>query len=405
EDGTDHELPWTILAYVRRTREHVLIGDASKPHPFSSDEYLARGQARSVLCLPLLRQEQFSGALYLENNLATNAFNPKRLALLGQIAAQAAISIENAQLYADVQRARAELRRSNDELEQRVEERTRELKDAQARLVDTARAVGMAEVASNVLHNVGNVLTSAVINLETMQRAVGASRVGRLKQATALLVENRGDLASFLAPSARGKNLPDYLAALAEELMTQQMSLLEDLDAMGRHIEHIRAIVQVQQTYARTSLMAEECDLTQLIDDALRIQMVALQRHGVTILRELAPLPRMKVDKHKVLQILINLISNAKYALDAMPEGERSLRVRLSSDGKRVRIQVADNGMGIPEESREKLFAHGFTTRKDGHGFGLHSSALAAQMLGGRLTLESEGPGKGAVATLELPLS
>jgi len=404
-DGPAYELPWTILSYVRRTREHVLIGDASKPHPFAADAYLARSGARSVLCLPLVRQDQFIGALYLENNLATNAFNPSRLVLLGHIASQAAISIENARLYADVQLAKAELRRSNDELEQRVEERTRELRDAQARLVDTARAVGMAEVASNVLHNVGNVLTSAVINLETMQRAVGASRVGRLKQATTLLLEHRTELASFLAPNARGKHLPDYLAALSDELMGQQMRLLEDLDAMGRHIEHIRAIVQVQQTYARTSLMEEECDLTQLIDDALRIQMVALQRHGVTIRRELAAVPRVQVDKHKVLQILINLISNAKYALDLIPEGERHLRVRLFAEGKRAHIQVTDNGVGIAPEARDRLFAHGYTTRKEGHGFGLHSSALAAQMLGGRLTLESEGPGKGAVATLELPLT
>jgi predicted ATPase/signal transduction histidine kinase/tRNA A-37 threonylcarbamoyl transferase component Bud32 len=404
-EGPASELPWTIVSYVRRTREHVLIGDASKPHPFAADAYLARSGARSVLCLPLLRQEQFIGALYLENNLATNAFNPSRLGLLGHIASQAAISIENARLYTDVQRARAELRQSNDELEQRVEERTRELKEAQARLVDTARSVGMAEVASNVLHNVGNVLTSAVINLETMQRAVGSSRVGRLKQATTLMLEHRADLARFLAPDARGRNLPEYLAALSDELMGQQMRLLEDLDAMGRHIEHIRAIVQVQQTYARTSLLAEECDLTQLIDDSLRIQMVALQRHGVSIRRELAPVPRVKVDKHKVLQILINLISNAKYALDPIPEGERHLRVRLFVEGGRAHIQVSDNGVGIAPEARERLFAHGFTTRKDGHGFGLHSSALAAQMLGGRLTLESEGPGKGAVATLELPLA
>ncbi|MBN1206284.1 MAG: AAA family ATPase [Myxococcaceae bacterium] len=407
EVGKDssQELPWTVLSYVKRSREHVLIGDASKPHPFSGDEYLARGAARSVLCLPLMRREQFSGALYLENNVATDAFSPGRLALLGHLASQAAISIENARLYAAVQRARQELRQANDALEQRVEERTSELKQAQARLVDTARAVGMAEVASNVLHNVGNVLTSAVINLEMMQRAVGASRVGRMKQATTLLLEHRQELSSFLAPGARGGHLPEYLAGAVDELMKEQTKLVEDIDAMGRHIEHIRAIVQVQQTYAKSSLMAEECDLRQLIEDALSVQMAALQRHGVSVVRELPPVLKVKVDKHKVLQILINLISNAKYALDAVPEGERHLRVRLMAEGRRARIQLEDNGMGISAEAREKLFSHGFTTRKDGHGFGLHSSALAAQMLGGHLTLESEGPGKGALATLELPLS
>ncbi len=403
--SADRELPWTILSYVKRTREPVLIGDASRPHAFQGDEYLARGKARSVLCLPLMRQEQFTGVLYLENNLATHAFSPKRMALLGHLASQAAISIENARLYADVQRARQELRQANDELEQRVEERTRELRQAQARLVDTARAVGMAEVASNVLHNVGNVLTSAVINLEMMQRAVGDSRVGKLKQATNLLLDHQQELSSFLAPGARGGHLPEYLSRLAGELMSEQTRLLEDMDAMGRHVEHIRAIVQVQQTYAKSSLMTEECDLGELIEDALRIQTAALQRHGVSVLRELSPVPRLKVDKHKVLQILINLISNAKYALDASPEGARHLKVRLEAEGERVRIQVEDNGVGISEETQKKLFSHGFTTRREGHGFGLHASALAAQMLGGRLMLESEGPGKGAVATLELPRS
>ncbi|WNG27395.1 AAA family ATPase [Cystobacter fuscus] len=398
-------LPWTLLSYVRRTREHVLIGDASLPHPFSSDAWLAQSGARSVLCLPLLRQEQFSGVLYLENNLATNAFSPARLALLGHLASQAAISIENARLYADVQHARMELRRANEELEQRVEERTRELKQAQARLVDTAREVGMAEVASNVLHNVGNVLTSAVVNLEMMRQSLGSSRVGRVKQTAALLVAQRDNLADFLTSSTRGRHLPDYLTALGEEMMREQMRLMEDMEVMNRHLEHIRAIVQVQQTYAKSALMTEECELSLLIDDALRIQLAALQRHGVTVHRELSPVPPVTVDKHKVLQILINLISNAKQALEPMPEGRRNLWVRLSAQGPVARIQVVDDGVGIAPEVKGKLFSHGFTTRKDGHGFGLHSSALAAQLLNGRLTIDSAGPGQGAVTTLELPLN
>ena len=132
--------------------------------------------------------------------------------------------------------------------------------------------------------------------------------------------------------------------------------------------------------------------------------MAELRRHGVTVHREFHPVPRMDVDKHKVLQILINLISNAKHALDAVPERQRNLRVRLSTDGQVARIELQDDGVGIAPEMAGSLFTHGFTTRKDGHGFGLHASALAARMLKGRLTLESEGPGMGAVATLELPL-
>jgi len=124
----------------------------------------------------------------------------------------------------------------------------------------------------------------------------------------------------------------------------------------------------------------------------------------VKVERHLAPLPQVMTDKHKVLMILVNLISNAKYALDSAPVGQRCLTLRLEAPAAdRVRIEVRDNGMGIEPELLTRIFQHGFTTRDEGHGFGLHSSALAAQELGGMLTAHSEGPGRGATFTLELP--
>ena len=405
-DTDEARLPWTLISYVRRTREHVLIGDASQPHPFSTDPWLEHGRARSVLCLPLLLQEELRGVLYLENNLATNAFTPSRLTLLDHLASQAAISLENARLYSEIQRAESALRAANDELEKRVEERTRELKQAQARLMDSAREAGMSEVASSVLHNVGNVLTSAVINLQTMSEAVSTSRMGRLKQVSTLVEQHRENLADFLTRDPRGSHLPEYLSALSDELLGEQRALQDSMGALGKHIDHIRIIVQVQQTYTRSTLLNEECDLAQLVDDALSIQLPSLQRHGITITQELSPLSKVWLDKHKVLQILVNLISNAKNAMQPLPETQRRLHLRLAAaEGNRARIQVMDNGMGIAPEIRERLFSQGFTTREGGHGLGLHSSALAAKLLGGRLTLESDGPGKGSTATLELPLT
>ncbi len=408
EDATptpdERRLPWTLITYTRRTREHVLIGDASLPHAFSRDPWLERGRPRSVLCLPLLRQEELRGVLYLENGLVSNAFTPARLGLLGQLAAQASISIENARLYAEVQRAEAALRGANDALEKRVEERTLELKRAQARLVGAARAAGMAEVASNVLHNVGNVLTSAVVNLQTMTETVSASRMGRLKQVSSLLESHAGDLLDFLTRDPRGAQLPAYLGALGDELLREKALLQESMSAMGKHMDHIRAIVQVQQNHTRGALLTEECDLSQLVDDALSLQLPSLVRHGIAVSQELTPLPPVRLDKHKALQILVNLISNAKNAMHALPEERRRLHVRLSAEGSLARIQVVDSGMGIAPEIRDRLFTQGFTTREGGHGLGLHSSALAAKRLGGRLTLDSEGPGQGATATLELPL-
>jgi signal transduction histidine kinase len=228
--------------------------------------------------------------------------------------------------------------------------------------------------------------------------------VGRLKQATTLLAQHRDTLADVLSREPRITQLMDYLPVLADELLREQATLREGMESMGMHIEHIRAIVQVQQNYASSTLLTEECDLSELVQDALRILMPALRRHGVTVTQELTTLPPAHLDKHKVLQILINLLSNAKKAVKPLPEGQRRVHVRLETVGPTARIQVVDNGVGIAPEHRQRLFSQGFTTREGGHGLGLHSSALAARTLGGSLRLESEGPGKGAIATLELPL-
>jgi predicted ATPase/signal transduction histidine kinase len=403
--AANEALPWAVLAYVRRTGEPVLIDDTSRPHAFSSDAELLRRQARSVLCLPLRRKEEFQGALYLENSLTTEAFSPERVALLSHIASQAAISIENARLYAEVQRAEAALRQSNEDLERRVEERTRELTQAQSQLVETARIVGMAEVATNVLHDVGDALTSVAADTDLMRRAATSSRLGRIKQVAVLLEENRDDLPGFFTHDLRGSRLVDYLSGLAMGLAQEHIALQQTLEDLSQHVNQVRDIVQMQRAYATSTQFPEECELGALLEEALRLQQGALKRAGVQVTRQVAPMPRVRVDRYKVLQILCNLLSNACHALEAVPPGSRILKVRLEARGEWARIQVIDNGVGIAPELKAQLFSQGFTTREEGHGIGLHSSALAAELLGGRLDLESEGLTKGATATLELPVS
>jgi signal transduction histidine kinase len=159
----------------------------------------------------------------------------------------------------------------------------------------------------------------------------------------------------------------------------------------------------MQQSYARRGGLTETLDLRVLVEDSLRMNEGAFSRHGVAIVRDYRDVPPIEVDKHKVLQILVNVIRNAKYACHE-GAGEKTVTVRIRAGKGSVLVSVIDTGVGIPKENLERIFSHGFTTRADGHGFGLHSSALAAKALGGTLEAHSAGPGRGATFTLTLPL-
>jgi two-component system, NtrC family, sensor kinase len=305
----------------------------------------------------------------------------------------------------ELQRREEALRQANEGLEQRVEQRTQELKEVHRQLVETARQVGRAEIATNVLHNVGNVLNSVYTSALVAQERLGKLKIESVERVAALLEEHRGELSTFLTEDKQGRNALPFLSRLGKHMLAERQELQTLLGDVSRHTEHIGAIVKLQQQYARVpQQMYEPVQLGELVEDALRINQAALGRHSVRVERHLEELPPVETEKHKVLMILVNLISNAKYAVASLPEEERLLTVTVGrSAAGRFIIEVRDNGMGIAPEMLTRIFQYGFTTREEGHGFGLHSSALAAQELGGSLTAHSDGPGQGAAFTLELP--
>ena len=299
--------------------------------------------------------------------------------------------------------------RTPEELEREIAERKRSEKQLTVihkQLLETSRLAGMAEVASSVLHNVGNVLNSVNISSTVMSDNVRNSKLANLSKVAGMIREHRNDLATFLTSDPKGKQLPDYLNQLAEHLGTEQKSTLCELESLSKNIEHIKDIVTMQQSYARASSIEEALEVTDLVEDALRMNEGALVRHDVRVVREYAQMPPLRADKHKVLQILVNLIRNAKYALDEGGRSDKRLTVRVRMNGQdRVQMEVDDDGIGIAPEIMPRIFEHGFTTRKEGHGFGLHGSILTAKGMGGSLNVRSDGLGKGAAFTLELPLS
>jgi PAS domain S-box-containing protein len=279
----------------------------------------------------------------------------------------------------------------------------RELERINNQLIETSRNAGMAEVATNVLHNVGNVLNSVNISSGLIVESVRKSRASSLAKVVILLREHAHDLGEFITNDSRGKHLPAHLAQLSEHLLDDQKAIVGELDSLRRNVEHIKEIVAMQQSYAAFGGLKEMINVVNLVEDSLLINEGALSRHQVEVTREFEKVPLMNVEKHKILQILVNLLRNAKHACQDSDRADKRLRVRVANGDGRVRISVMDNGIGIPPENLTRIFNHGFTTRKEGHGFGLHSGALAAKEMGGSLTVHSDGTGQGAAFTLELP--
>jgi PAS domain S-box-containing protein len=278
-----------------------------------------------------------------------------------------------------------------------------ELERVHKQLMIASRQAGMAEVATNVLHNVGNILNSVNISASLVIERVKQSKGPGVSRLAALLREKGAAVGEFLAHDERGKGIPEYLTSLGEQLMSDQKMALEELASLRENLEHIKDTVAMQQSYAKLCGVTETVAVADLVEDSLRLNAGAFVRHGVTLRREFGEVPPITVDKHKVLQILVNLVRNAKYACDESGRSDKLLTLRIEKAAAGVRICVIDNGVGIPAENMSRLFTHGFTTRVDGHGFGLHSGALAAQELGGSLRVESDGPGCGAKFMLELP--
>jgi two-component system, NtrC family, sensor kinase len=286
---------------------------------------------------------------------------------------------------------------------------TTDLRGAQSELLASARQAGMAEIANNVLHNVGNVLTSVNVSAGLIADRVRDSKTQSLAKAVELLNEHTSNIGEFLTHDVRGKVLPGYFSKLSSALAAERLALLEELQSMTRSIDHIKEIVATQQSYSGATSVVEPAQVAELMEDAVRMNATSNHRHQISVVREFAEMPLLLLDKHLLLQILINLIGNAKQAMDAIADRSRQIILRTDLNqvvgGLRLRICVEDNGEGISAENRKRLFTHGFTTRKGGHGFGLHSCALAAKELRGSITAYSDGPGRGAIFTLEVPVS
>jgi PAS domain S-box-containing protein len=272
----------------------------------------------------------------------------------------------------------------------------------QSQLIEISRRAGMAQVATSVLHSVGNSLTSLSVSASVILTAMRQSKLGSLTRGVNLLAQTQA-----VSPGDdRARHLPGFLAKVTEALQEEQAEAIVELEGMERTIEQIEAVVRSQQSRAQVGGVAESIVLNELVEDALRFQRGRCETAHVGLLVDFAELPRVRVDRARVLEILLNLLTNAREAVERAPPSDlRHVLVRTRRvDRDHVAIDVIDTGVGIPAEHLVDVFAQGYTTKRDGDGFGLHSSACIATELGGGLQAHSEGTGQGACFTLVLPM-
>ncbi|WP_428261732.1 sensor histidine kinase [Haliangium sp.] len=287
------------------------------------------------------------------------------------------------------------------EYRKQAEEERRRLHEE---LAQASREAGMSTMATEVLHTVGNVLNSVGVSASMMQAEVARMRSANLEQVVALMEEHRDDLPAFLQQDPRGRRVLELLRALAVHFSERERLLAEEGISLKDGVEQLARVLRAQQAYGRQGSVSEPCTVAELVDVAMSLHAPSWARHGITVERHLTELPPLVTNKNQVIEILVNLIGNARHALESCDHPDKRLALRGEPVGEDwVRIVVEDNGVGIAPEVMPKLFELGFTTKADGTGLGLHAGANAAQRLGGRLSCDSEGPGKGARFILELP--
>lgn len=270
-------------------------------------------------------------------------------------------------------------------------------------LLLTARQAGMAEVAASVLHNVGNVLNSVNVSASIIDEKINQAKISEISQLSKMLDEHKNDLDTFITKDPIGADIPLYLNKLSAYWQKEREIIANETKNLILHIDHIKKIISTQQDLSKIASSEQVVSIQNVLEESLLISGIEINNYGIQFERNYAKLKPVLVDKVKLLQILVNLVQNAKESLQASGNPQKILQLTIDQTSTNFCIRITDNGVGISHENLTKIFMYGFTTKTEGHGFGLHTSAISAKEMGGTLKAQSPGLGKGATFSLCLP--
>ena len=279
-------------------------------------------------------------------------------------------------------------------------ENEKNVKRLNQRLLSASRKVGVAEIATSILHNVGNILNSVHISTNLISDTLQNSRIKGINK----LADIMSNKEEFFNDKDKVQMIPEYLNSLASRIDQEREITMKEVTLLNNNINHIEEIISSQQQFASTSSSYEWATLSDLIEDAININRDIIDQYNFNIIKEFEDIKDVNIEKFKIMQILVNLITNAKDAILQSKNKNPTIILRIRSlNENSIELTVQDNGIGISEDQNKKIFSYGFTTKKTGHGFGLHSCALTAKEMGGKLTVHSAGHKLGAKFILIIP--
>lgn len=304
------------------------------------------------------------------------------------------------------------IKERNGALEEEVSERTNhleetleKLKNSQNEVVEKAHKAGMADIATGVLHNVGNILNSVNTSSTLIKEKIKDSKIDNFVQANGVLREHIDDLERFITDNPKGKKLMDYYLRLEEPLKKERNEIVSLSNRLSEKIILINEVISAQQNYAGAGLQMENASLSDMIDNALTLQAGSIERHSLNVKKKLNTTDEVPVHRSKMIHVLVNIIKNAKESMEGNHPENKNLTIKTWQSGEMINLSITDNGAGIRKENLDKIFSHAFTTKKNGHGFGLHSCANYMSEMGGKVEVTSDGEGQGATFTLMFPMT
>ena len=280
-----------------------------------------------------------------------------------------------------------------------------ELEEKSNELIKMSRDAGMAEIATNVLHNIGNILNNVNVSATAIGDTLSQSKLLNLQKISKMMQDHSENIGAFLTEDERGKHIPPYLVKTIEILLDEHNDITNTIQSLRNNIDHIKTVIRSQQSYAKVQTCEEMASMREIVEDAIKINKIVLANQKIDLVQEFDDIDYINIDRSRILQIIVNLIKNATEALNENDVKNKHIAIKCNkTDENQLCIEVIDNGIGIAPENIEKIFAHGYTTKPTGHGFGLHGCALSATEMGGNLTAQSQGLGLGTSFILTLPL-